>query len=179
MKNNDIGTAQEQRTWTYDAINCYKRGCSCEGCFYKNFFTDDKCQMKTAVLELVKIFGVPEYKEIEKESGEIIYIIKHKPRKNQVRKPYPKRSFEYHELISKKVQRFINTRMYSLYPKAKNIAGLLIEGYSRQDVCKLIKLPTLQQHLGDIHKLSGIEFKRRKGRMEQFVKWGREQVFND
>jgi hypothetical protein len=53
--------------WTNAAIDCYKRGCVCSGCYFENFFTDEhqKCQMKFAVIELVKKFGRP--KEAEDE----------------------------------------------------------------------------------------------------------------
>ncbi|MEW5970239.1 MAG: hypothetical protein AB1706_10255 [Pseudomonadota bacterium] len=46
--------------WTEDAINCYNRGCQCQGCFYHDFFSgNQKCQMQNSVLELVKRFGPP------------------------------------------------------------------------------------------------------------------------
>jgi len=48
--------------WTPTARECFKRGCVCEGCFYKEFFTTSsfQCRMKGSVVELVKKFGVPE-----------------------------------------------------------------------------------------------------------------------
>ena len=64
MKINELGQvpATSSRRWTPTAIECYKRGCRCKGCFYKEFFTnkDQKCQMKATVLELVRVFGKPE-----------------------------------------------------------------------------------------------------------------------
>lgn len=48
--------------WTSTAIDCYKRGCVCKGCpIYEQFFqnTHEKCQMKRAVLESVRLFGAP------------------------------------------------------------------------------------------------------------------------
>lgn len=60
-KSRDMGRAVAVRRWTVTAIMCYKRGCVCEGCFYNKFFTDRyKCQQKAAVLELVRVLGVPE-----------------------------------------------------------------------------------------------------------------------
>lgn len=47
------------KRWTPAAIDCYKRGCRCKGCFYENYFTKSKCQMKSTVLELVRQLGVP------------------------------------------------------------------------------------------------------------------------
>ncbi len=48
------------RRWTESAIGCWKRGCNCAGCYYENFFTSKrKCQMKSAVIELVRKFGPP------------------------------------------------------------------------------------------------------------------------
>lgn len=55
--------------WTQDAVECYKRGCNCNGCFFENYFTNSdyrypkykqKCRMKYSVLELVRIIGIPE-----------------------------------------------------------------------------------------------------------------------
>jgi len=48
--------------WTDTAIDCYNRGCVCEGCrIYEEYFrgTKQKCQMKRAVLESVRLFGAP------------------------------------------------------------------------------------------------------------------------
>lgn len=51
-----------QRRWTQESIACYLRGCVCEGCRYKSFFTDkkQKCMMKAAVIESVRVLGKPE-----------------------------------------------------------------------------------------------------------------------
>lgn len=51
------------KRWTPAAIDCYKRFCKCKGCFYEDYFTKSKCQMKYTVLELVKKLGVPEGEE--------------------------------------------------------------------------------------------------------------------
>lgn len=50
------------RRWTRSAVECYERGCICQGCFYKTFFTDkkQKCQMKCAVIKSVRLMGKPE-----------------------------------------------------------------------------------------------------------------------
>lgn len=57
-----MGRAVAVRRWTPTAVDCYKRGCSCAGCFYKDFFsgTTQKCQMKASVLELVRVIGTPD-----------------------------------------------------------------------------------------------------------------------
>ena len=55
--------------WTQDAVECYKRGCNCNGCFFENFFSGyvnhprPKCKMKKSVLELVRILGKPDIQE--------------------------------------------------------------------------------------------------------------------
>lgn len=51
----------KQRRWTKDSIACYLRGCVCEGCPYNSFFTDkrQKCRMKMAVIESVRVLGKP------------------------------------------------------------------------------------------------------------------------
>jgi len=61
LKNRDLGRAASVRRWTQTAIDCYKRGCVCSGCFYYDFFKDSpqKCQMKATVLELVRVLGRP------------------------------------------------------------------------------------------------------------------------
>ncbi|MBE7709673.1 MAG: hypothetical protein E7Z93_04405 [Cyanobacteria bacterium SIG32] len=57
-----MGRAVAVRRWTQTALECYKRGCNCEGCFYKTFFSgsSQKCQMKASVLELVRTIGKPD-----------------------------------------------------------------------------------------------------------------------
>lgn len=49
------------RRWTRAAIDCYKRGCVCQGCYFQTFFSDKKqlCRMKSAVIESVRLFGQP------------------------------------------------------------------------------------------------------------------------
>ena len=51
-----------QKGKTITALECYKRGCNCVGCFYSDFFsaTAQKCQMKASVLELVRVLGKPD-----------------------------------------------------------------------------------------------------------------------
>lgn len=51
------------KRWTPAAIDCYLRGCRCKGCFYEDYFTKSKCQMKYTVLDLVKKLGVPKENE--------------------------------------------------------------------------------------------------------------------
>lgn len=48
--------------WTATAIDCYNRGCICEGCpIYEEIFkgTGNKCRMKQTVIESVRLFGAP------------------------------------------------------------------------------------------------------------------------
>ena len=56
-----IYNVPKPQRWTLSAIECYKRGCVCDGCFYQYFFKgpNRKCQMKGSVIELVKEFGIP------------------------------------------------------------------------------------------------------------------------
>lgn len=57
MKKNDLGAVVSPRRWSISAIDCYKRGCVCQGCLYYNYFenTNQKCQMKATVLELIRL----------------------------------------------------------------------------------------------------------------------------
>lgn len=61
LRSRDMGRSIAVRRWTNTALECYKRGCVCEGCFYTDFFngTSQKCQMKASVLELVRVIGTP------------------------------------------------------------------------------------------------------------------------
>ncbi len=61
FKSREMGRAIAVKRWTPTALECYKRGCNCVGCFYSDFFsaTAQKCQMKAAVLELVRTIGTP------------------------------------------------------------------------------------------------------------------------
>ena len=57
---NLLGRIGSVRYWTTDAINCYKRGCICEGCPIREMIKSlSRCQMKATVLELVRIHGIP------------------------------------------------------------------------------------------------------------------------
>lgn len=47
------------RRWTTTAIECYKRGCNCQGCLIKKLIKSQKCQMKSSVIELVRLYGIP------------------------------------------------------------------------------------------------------------------------
>ena len=62
LRTRDLGRAVSARRWTNTALECYKRGCSCEGCFYSDFFSgsSQRCQMKATVLELVRVLGKPD-----------------------------------------------------------------------------------------------------------------------
>lgn len=62
FKSRNLGKSVVIKRWTPTALECYKRGCVCEGCFYNDFFSAaaQKCQMKTAVLDLVKTIGAPD-----------------------------------------------------------------------------------------------------------------------
>ena len=62
FRSRDMGRAVAVRRWTTTALECYKRGCNCEGCFYRDFFSgsSQKCQMKASVLELVRVLGKPD-----------------------------------------------------------------------------------------------------------------------
>ena len=62
LRSRDMGRAVAVRRWTNTALECYKRGCVCEGCFYTDFFANSsqKCQMKSSVLELVRVLGKPD-----------------------------------------------------------------------------------------------------------------------
>ena len=61
FRSRDMGRAVAVRRWTPTALECYKRGCNCEGCFYRDFFSgsSQKCKMKASVLELVRVIGTP------------------------------------------------------------------------------------------------------------------------
>ena len=61
FRSRDMGRAVAVRRWTPTAVECYKRGCVCDGCWYSAFFSGkyQKCQMKASVLELVRTQGTP------------------------------------------------------------------------------------------------------------------------
>ena len=48
--------------WSRTAIECYERGCNCYGCDIQ-LLISEPCQMKKAVIELVKLYGVPKNME--------------------------------------------------------------------------------------------------------------------
>ena len=77
LKSRDFGRAVAVRRWTTTAIECYKRGCNCEGCYYTDFFNNSsqKCQMKASVLELVRVLGKPDIELVDMTSR--IQLINH------------------------------------------------------------------------------------------------------
>lgn len=46
------------RRWTDGAVECYSRGCVCDGCIMRDIFKWS-CQMKKTVSNLVKYHGAP------------------------------------------------------------------------------------------------------------------------
>lgn len=52
------------RFWTETSIDCYRRGCRCEGCYLKDTL-ETPCMMKFAVIDLVTKFGAPKEEENE------------------------------------------------------------------------------------------------------------------
>lgn len=51
--------AQKDEKWTRTAIDCYKRGGVCSGCYFENYFTCHICQMRKCIIKLVKKLGKP------------------------------------------------------------------------------------------------------------------------
>lgn len=49
---------QYASAWTQGSIDCYKRGCNCNGCYVKDML-ETRCDMKRAVMELIRKFGLP------------------------------------------------------------------------------------------------------------------------
>lgn len=48
--------------WTESAIDCYERGCVCNGCFMTKIL-ETRCLMKSTVIALVRKFGKPKKPE--------------------------------------------------------------------------------------------------------------------
>lgn len=66
MRRNTLGQIGTLYRWTPATIECYERGCNCEGCKCKNILTKPyKCQAKASVLELVRKLGRPKGSERE------------------------------------------------------------------------------------------------------------------
>lgn len=61
MKTRCHSNAPAIRRWTKVTLECFERGCVCEGCFYNDFFTspNQKCQAKKSVIESVRTLGSP------------------------------------------------------------------------------------------------------------------------
>lgn len=62
MQINNLGKTTHQRRWTNTAIECYLRGCVCNGCLLNDLIFKDSlnnCHMKATVLELVRVLGRP------------------------------------------------------------------------------------------------------------------------
>lgn len=65
--NYGVITGFEPVKWTTGAIQCYKRGCKCEGCYinekYRETLGNGRCCMRIAVRKLILREGLP--KDIE------------------------------------------------------------------------------------------------------------------
>lgn len=75
----------EYRRWTQAAIYCYKRGCICNGCFYKQIL-ETECSMKESVLALYKRYGEPKEMRLLRMERKQQKIIEHYGFENQVNK---------------------------------------------------------------------------------------------
>ena len=58
-RRNDLGKFTKPRDWNNTTKMCYERGCVCRGCEFSGLDFEDKCQVKAAVLESVRLFGSP------------------------------------------------------------------------------------------------------------------------
>ena len=56
---NDLGKFAKPLGWNPTTKMCYERGCVCRGCEYAGLDFEGKCQVKAAVLESVRLFGIP------------------------------------------------------------------------------------------------------------------------
>lgn len=54
---NDLGKFNKPQKWNDTTRMCYERGCVCSGCECSMYST--KCQVKAAVLESVRLYGIP------------------------------------------------------------------------------------------------------------------------
>lgn len=48
--------------WTFTAIQCYKRGCNCKGCYISETYSSlsSHCSMKYCVRKLIRKYGLPD-----------------------------------------------------------------------------------------------------------------------
>ena len=56
---NVLGKFAKPLGWNPTTKMCYERGCVCSGCENAELQFDGKCQVKAAVLESVRLFGIP------------------------------------------------------------------------------------------------------------------------
>jgi hypothetical protein len=49
------------KRWSASAVECYTRKAQCDGCYYKDFFSDRPydCKMNLAVEQLIETLGEP------------------------------------------------------------------------------------------------------------------------
>jgi len=55
------------RRWTRLSYGCFIRRCRCGGCDLIPEYLIEQCRVKSSVIELVRMFGVPEEKDTESE----------------------------------------------------------------------------------------------------------------
>lgn len=135
----DLGRAVPQRRWTPAAIECLKRNCICEGCFYDKYFKENnpkqKCQMKAAVLELKRTIGNPAgYSEktfIDDTNIQPKEII-----------PMTKTEIKQIEL-PKNIQQIVDEKLTMLSPCEKRIAGLILNGKTNEQIAEELNLSVI------------------------------------
>lgn len=65
----------EPKKWTMGAKFCYRRGCTCQGCYVKDIM-ETGCFMKMAVFKLVQKFGAPTEENFTPAQQEVIDAIR-------------------------------------------------------------------------------------------------------
>lgn len=177
-KSRDMGRTVAVRSWTNLAINCYKRGCTCNGCIYSEVLESCKCHMKATVLELVRVLGVPNYTEVTNTDGSTDYIIhnsKHGYHQNK------KNIFEdYEDYISTQTAYVVKNEISGVSQSNLIIAALFIEGNSRDEVCMILnkKRDDVNSRLSSIYiaTQAKVQYKTAHKKLEEFVKFYRKKI---
>lgn len=176
-KSNALGITTHQKKWTDLALHCYMRKCACTGCLYSCILESSKCQIKAAVLELIRTKNFPTYNVIEKEDGTTEYhIIGNHSEGRQRNRGKVYRKFKKHltDEILCVIER-INAGT-----QAKVIIGLFLAGLDKTKISTMTKKSrvNINDTLATIYSRTQAEvnYKTKHNKLEELIKYYGRQV---
>lgn len=166
-----IGKCVQQNRWSQTALDCYLRGCVCEGCLLSEIIESSKCHMKAAVIELVRIYGKPEYNEVVAPDGAVEYVLLNKIGKKDLLDSHELKSIL--DSLSNDAMFFIGQKIPNINDELKGMVGMLLDGASKDDVCRKFNVcrGSVNNRLGVVYKASKLSYKTKSHKLEELIEY--------